>query len=257
MVRPEVPCDPLLRQRARPVQRLRVPSVGRHGSPPHRHSIRSSPLYPLNTPEDPTGPQTESPRESREPTSPIRGPRPEGARRPTGPQTNSNPPHRIKPPRSQTIADLSRQRARWPKAPPQAASLPTTSASPSTPRVESRAAALQTGTRHLRCHDGRHHGSTAIRCVTPAQESHEARCRAGPLGACRGTPCGFGGFSTWSVPAASRIRGPLSRLLTCGHPRGMCTACTRPRSSLIAGTTGAGGRGGPRRHRTVPGPRRP
>ena len=147
MVRPEVPCDPLLRQRARPVQPLRVPSVGRHGPPPHQPSIRSSQLYPLNTPEDPTGPQTESPRGSREPTSAIRGPRPEGARRPTGPQTNSDPPHRIKPPRSQTIADLSRQRARWPKAPPQDASLPATSASTGTPPVESRAAALQTGAR--------------------------------------------------------------------------------------------------------------
>src|SRR5207249_12309753 len=44
---------------------------------------------------------------------------PRRGRRPTGPKTNSSAiPHRITPPRSQTVADLSRQRAREPKASP-------------------------------------------------------------------------------------------------------------------------------------------
>ena len=147
MVRPEVPCDPLLRQRARPVQPLRVPSVGRHGPPPHQPSIRSSQLYPLNTPENPTGPQTESPRGSREPTSAIRGPRPEGARRPKRPKTNSDPPT---PNQTAAVPDhrrpLTAARAGAEGA-TQDASLPATSASTGTPPVESRAAALQAGAR--------------------------------------------------------------------------------------------------------------
>ena len=195
------------------MQPLRVPSVGRHGPPPHQPSIRSSPLYPLNTPEDPTGPQTESPRESREPTSAIRGPRPEGARRPTGPQANSEPSHRIKPPRSQTIADLSRQRARWPKAPPQAASLPATSASPSTPRVESRAVALQTGPRPPSVPRWPSPpAAPSSGAATPAQESHEARRRPGPLGACRGIPRRFLGFlpliHLGHIAHSRALRGP-------------------------------------------------
>ena len=49
----------------------------------------------------------------------IRGPCPDGAQRPTGPKTNSGAiPHRITPPGCETVADLSRQRARAPKASP-------------------------------------------------------------------------------------------------------------------------------------------
>jgi len=177
------------------VQPLRVPSVGRHGPPTHQPTIRSSPLYPLNTPRTRRDRRQSLPGShgSRRPQFVGHAPKgPEG--RPNRRRTATHP-HRIKPPRSQTIADLSRQRAREPKAPPQDASLPATSASTGTPPVESRAAALQTGARAPSVPRWLPPpAAPSSGAATPPQESHEARRRAGPLGACRGTPRRFSGF---------------------------------------------------------------
>lgn len=177
------------------MQPLRVPSVGRHGPPPHQPSIRSSQLYPLNTPEDPTGPQTESPRGSREPTSAIRGPRPEGARRPKRPKTNSNPPtpnHTAAVPDHHRPLTAARAMAEGatpgPRASPRRARRRAHRPSRTARRL------FRPGPVHVRCPVAVTTAAPPSVAATPAQESHEARRRAGPLGACRGTPRRFAGF---------------------------------------------------------------
>ena len=241
------------------MQPLRVPSVGRHGPPPHQPSIRSSQLYPLNTPENPTGPQTESPRGSREPTSAIRGPRPEGARRPNRPQTNSDPPtpnqtaavpdHR----RPLTAARAGAEGATPGREPPRDERV-----DGHTARREPRGGSSDRGPPTFGATVAVTTAAPSSGAATPAQESHEARRRAGPLGACRGTPRRFLGFLPLIHPGHIAHSRTLPRACSrCGHPVARRTECTRSRSpssqerpeQAVEADLGVAGRG--------PGPRRP
>ena len=240
------------------MQPLRVPSVGRHGPPPHQPSIRSSQLYPLNTPENPTGPQTESPRGSRGPTSAIRGPRPEGARRPTRPKTNSDPPtpnqtaavpdHR----RPLTAARAGAEGATPGREPPRDERV-----DGHTARREPRGGSSDRGPPTFGATVAVTTAAPSSGAATPAQESHEARRRAGPLGACRGTPRRFAGFLPLIHPGHIAHSRTLPGLLAVRASRRTEDRVRSVALTVIAGTTGAGGRGGSRRCRTGPGPRRP
>src|SRR5207249_9607280 len=100
----------------RPAQPCRVPPVGRQGLPPPQSPTRRCSLSPLTTPENPTGPQTDSARRSRGSTPVIRGPSPDGPRgrrdrRPTAAPSHTES-HRRGPRPSPTSHGSARERRR-------------------------------------------------------------------------------------------------------------------------------------------------
>ena len=140
-------------------------------------------------------------------------------------------PHRIKPPRSQTAADLSRQRAREPKAPPRP---------PASPRRARRGAHRPSrAARRLLDRGPSTFGATVAVttaappsvAATPAQESHEARRRVGPLGACRGSPRRFSRFLALIHPGHIAHSRTLPRACSqCWHPVVRRSECAGSRS---------------------------
>jgi hypothetical protein len=184
-------------------------------------------------------------------------------------------PHRIKPPPSQISADLSRQRAREPKAPTLPAGPPTFGRRQAAGSF-SHAGVRGTGPRA--CRDSRSAGSAAalearsrvtVRCPTarPPQSTDETlptrqhrnlirraagRGRSGQVSQVRAPG---GGFRTESVRATSARRDRRCWLPSRARTPG---ASLTPRSRdvlLIARTTGGGGRvGPPHRRRTGPPP---